>query len=225
MHLLLLQCKGPYRCRDHKAHADPHALLNHEIFLLSPGPPADATLREVASYPPELLEKCSSPERPSWEAQLTLPMTQTCGEVLPWPEFDEGSREVPDRLDDSRHLYGRPGCGYVLGSRYARRAETQDEVKMRLITFMEIVNYAAEQLSIPVHCCNGSGRCMSQADMIMRPAGAHRELAGVSKHILGVVLVTCSLQLKRGERLGDALRDPLRKECITTLLQRVGPHC
>ena len=190
------------------------------MCLLSLCPLADLTLREAVSYPTPMLETCSSPGRSSWETQLTLPMTQTHGEVVPWPEFDEGSHEVLDRLDDSRRIYGRPESGVLHG----RRAETQDKVEMHLSRIMDGVNDAAEELSIPVHCCGGSGRCMSHAAMIMRPAGAHCSAAWLSKHILGVILVTCDLQLHRGERLEDALRDPLRSERITALLQQVVPH-
>ena len=200
------------------------AYFVEEICLLRPYPRADLTLYEAVLYPLLLLGKCSSPEGPSWETQLTQPMTQPCGEVLPWPEFGQASHELLDSLDDSMRKCGRPEfCGGRLGGR-VQRAEIQEEVRMRLSKFMESVNDAAKEHGIPVQCCGGSERCMSQAEMVMRPAGVHSELASMSKHILGVVLVACSLQLKRGERLEDALRDPLRTEELTALLQRVGPH-
>ena len=193
--------------------------------MLSPCPPADLTPREAVLSPTP-----SSPEQFSRGTQLDLstclPMTQTCGEVLPWPEFDQASHEVLEafnNLDNGRRNYGRPECSGILGRR-VQRAETQDEVMMHLSEFMDGVNDTAEELSIPVHCCDGFRRCTSHAEVIMRPAGAHSNPAWLSEHILGVVLVTCDLQLHRGERLEDALRDSLRNEGIRALLQQVIPR-
>ena len=166
------------------------------------------------------LKQCSSSEGYSCNTQLLIPVT--CGPVLPWPEFKKGSRAVFDRLDNSRHIYSRPESAGLLG---AQREAAESEVRGHLSRFTESVNDTAEALGIPVRCCGGGdGRGISHAQMLMRPAGARSSLAKMSKEILGTVVITCSsqLQLKRGERLEDALQDSRRSEAIMALLQQVG---
>ena len=57
---------------------------------------------------------------------------------------------------------------------------------------------------------------MSFTDMMVRPAGAQTSWADLSSQILGAGEVKggWDFELQRGERLEDALHDPMRKEGI-----------
>ncbi len=185
-------------------------------------PCAGLTLLEAATWPISPLKQISV-EGPSIKTLLTLPAT--CGPVLPWPEFTKGSDAIFARLDDTHRLYGRPKSSIIPRT---QREAAAPEIRMHLSMFTESVNDIAEALSISVRVSGGGdARGIAHADMVMRFASAHSDRAGLSKEILGTVVVTSSseLQINRGERLEEALLDPQRREGLTALLQKVHSHC
>ena len=192
-------------------------LANQAFVFMSPCPLAGLTLHETLDYPVSLLPQCSPPEPGS--LQLILPATH--GEVLPWADFSSGTNTILDRLDNSIRAYNKPNSSLV-HSLQIQRAVAPSEIRTQLSHFMEPVNMAAAALNIAVECCiGGEGRGISHADMVLCPAGAHSNAESLSKHILGTVLVTPNFQLRRGERLEAALKDPDRKDAIESMIQQV----
>ena len=160
------------------------------------------------AYPVARLDKRLSPRKSRSKTQPRLP--RTFSDILPWQDFHERSRELFNSLDDIERIYCRP-VGNVLPGKIVLSAADECEVRGRVVSLLDSINTTAETLEIPVQCTGGgSGRSMSFTDLVVRPAGAQSNPADLSSQILGTgeVKGDWQFQLKRGERLEDALHDP-----------------
>ena len=169
-----------------------------------------------------LLKKRLSPRKSCSKTRPRLP--RTFSDILPWRDFLERSRELFNSLDDTERIYCRP-VGNILPGKSVLSAADECEVRGRVVSLLDSVNTTAERLEIPVQCTGGgSGRSMSFTDLVVRPAGAQSNLADLSSQILGTgeVKGDWQFQLKRGERLEDALHDPKRIGGIVQAIQQVG---
>ena len=169
------------------------------------------------------LEKRISPCKPCSKTGARQPRTFT--DILPWQEFAQGSRELFDSLDNTQRLYTRTVYD-IMADKSMDPAADEGEVRgLVVIVLLKSVNTAAKRLGIAAqYAGGGSGRSLSFTDLVVRPAGAHSDSADLSKQILGTGRVKGDWQweLRRGERLQDALHDPERSEGIVQAVQQVG---
>ena len=170
-----------------------------------------------------LLGKRLSPRKSCSKTRPRLP--RTFSDILPWRDFRERSRELFSSLDDTERIYCQP-VGNILPGKSVPPAADECEVRGHVVvSLLHSVNTTAERLEIPVQCNGGgSGRSMSFTDLVVRPAGAQSNPADLSSQILGTgeVKGDWQFQLKRGERLEDALHDPKRIGGIVQAIQQVG---
>ena len=174
------------------------------------------------AYPIPLLEKDLSPRESCSETRPRLP--RTFSDILPWRDFLERSRELFNSLDDTERIYCPP-VGNILPGKSLLPAADKWEVRGHVASLLNSVNTTAKRLEIPVQCNGGgNGRSMSFTDLVVRPAGAQSNPADLSSQILGTGQVKgdWQFQLKRGERLEDALHDPERIGSIVQAIQQVG---
>ena len=176
------------------------------------------------AYPIPLLEKRLSPRKSHSKTQPRL--SRTFSDIFPWQDFRERSRELFNGLDDTEHIYPKT-VSRILPRGSVLSAADECEVRGRVVIMLDSVNDIAQRLNIPVQCTGGgSGRSMCFTDLVVRPTGAQSNPANLSSQILGTgeVKGDWQFQLKRGERLEDALHDPKRIGNIVQTIQQVGAN-
>ena len=194
---------------------------------------AGLTMREAVEHPVPRLGRRLSPRCSSSETESRLPRTptqdritptqRTFGDIEPWPEFRDGARQLFDSVDNTQRVHERPSSRVLPGATIDPAAD-EVEVRGAVVALLHSVNDIAQVLRIPVRCAGGGGeRSVSFADLVLRPAGALSDPAGLSGQILGTGAVKgdWDFRLERGERLEAALHDPERGAAIVQSVQQV----
>ena len=180
------------------------------------------TLKNMLSRPFPLLEARLSPR--SSKSKTIPTAARTFSDIQPWPELLSEARQLEDNLDDIMHAYKEISLTYTPGLGISSPAD-ECEVRGALITIMHGINNAAQIIGIGAECVGGgSGRSLSFTDLVVRKRGQPSNPQHLSALVLGAgeVKGAWQLNLQRGEKLEDMLRDPKRIDTCVLALQQAS---
>ena len=179
------------------------------------------TLKTMISLPLPLLEARLSPR--SSKSKTTPSASRTFLDICTWPELRSEARQLEENLDDTKHAYQNISFTYT-GLGISSPAD-ECEVRGALVAVMHGINDAAKILGIGAECVGGgSGRSLSFTDLVVRKRGQVSNPEHLSALILGAgeVKGAWQLELQRGEKLEDMLRDPKRIDTCVLALQQAS---
>ena len=180
------------------------------------------TIKWLVSQPFPFVEARRSPRS---SRSKTIPTAaRTFCDIHPWPDFVSEARQLENNLDDSTPAY-KEICLTHESDFGISSAADECEVRGTLVAVMHGINNAAQILGIRTQCVGGgSGRSLSSTDLVVRKCGQTSNPEHLSALILaaGEVKGTWQLNLQRGERLEDMLRDPKRIDMCVLALQQAS---
>ena len=180
------------------------------------------TLKNMLSRPFPLLEAWLSPR--SSKSKTVPTAARTLSDIQPWPELLSEARQLEDNLDDVMHAYNQISLTYTPGLGISSPAD-ECEVRGALVTILHGINNAAQIMGIGAECVGGgSGRSLSFTDLVVRKHGHSSNPKHLSALVLGAgeVKGAWQLDLQRGEKLEDMLRDPKRIDTCVLALQQAS---
>ncbi|KAL0028592.1 hypothetical protein WJX79_004062 [Trebouxia sp. C0005] len=199
------------------------ALQEKENILLRSQAPCLFTLKILLSCPLPLLEARLSSR--SSRSKIFPTVARTFSDICPWPELLSEARQLEADLDDTTHAYKEISVTYTPGLGISSPAD-ECEVRGALVTLMHGIDTAAQIMGIGAECVGGgSGRSLSFADLVVRKCGQSSNPEHLSALVLRAreVQGAWQLDLQRGEKLEDMLRDPKRIDtCVLALQQAYG---